>query len=91
MFFVVFFFFFRLEQTLSLPHLPDMLFHQNVVRLTRTSNVKGGENSDIGLEFNPLDALATVNDHEDLIHVAMAKEWIEARLSLVFFQKTWAI
>ena len=26
-----------------------------------------------------MDALKTVNDHEDLIHVAMAKEWMAAR------------
>ena len=32
-----------------------------------------------GLRFDPIDALKTVNAHEDLVHVAMSKEWLEAR------------
>ncbi|XP_059094678.1 TIP41-like protein [Tigriopus californicus] len=78
-----------LEQTMSLPHLPDMLFHQNVVRFTRSSPNAGQDPEEpvIGLELNPVDALATVNDHEDLVHVATAKEWMEARKDSPHIQK----
>jgi type 2A phosphatase activator TIP41 len=55
---------------LNLRHLPDMVFSQNVLSIT-----KNGE----GIIFSPYDALKHVNDHEDLVHVAGAKEWLEAR------------
>ena len=32
-----------------------------------------------GVEFSALDALGAVNDHEDLVKVSHAKEWMEAR------------
>ena len=61
----------RFSSSLSLPHLPDMVFSQNCLRLRH----KRG----FGLALTPLDALKHVNDHQDLVHVAMAKEWKEAR------------
>lgn len=61
-----------INNQLSLPHLPDMLFVNNIVSLT--NNETGSK-----LEFNPLDALKKVNDHEDLVHVSGAASWQAAR------------
>lgn len=62
------------EQTftagLNLPHLPDMVFSQNLLSISRYAN---------DVKFTPYDALKYVNDHDDLVHVAGAKEWLEAR------------
>lgn len=55
---------------LKLPHLPDMVFSQNMLAIT---------NNNDGISFSPYDALKHVNDHVDLVHVAGAKEWLEAR------------
>lgn len=55
---------------LKLPHLPDMVFSQNVLNISRYVNE---------IKFTPYDALQYVNDHDDLVHVAGAKEWLEAR------------
>ena len=58
-------------QDLKLPHLPDMVFSQNFLQLTRDNNAS--------ITFAPHEALLQVNDHEDLVHVAGAREWLEAR------------
>ena len=55
---------------LKLPHLPDMVFSRNILSVSRDRGA---------IIFSPLDALQHVNDHEDLVHVAGAKEWLEAR------------
>lgn len=47
-----------------------MVFAKNRIRISK---------GDFGFELNPLDALKHVNDHQDLIHVALSKEWMEAR------------
>lgn len=39
---------------LALPHLPDMVFHRNVLRISHASGAQ--------LEFNPLDALKLVRN-----------------------------
>lgn len=61
-----------LNSRLTLPHLPDMVFSQNLVRISHPEG-------DFGLELTPLAALSTVNDHEDLVHVSLSKDWLEAR------------
>ena len=63
--------FYRISKDLELPHLPDMLFYQNGLSLQH----KGG----FGIRFGPIEALKTVNAKEDLVHVSMSKEWLEAR------------
>ena len=55
---------------LKLPHLPDMVFSLNILQLTK---------GDCSIAFTPREALTYVNDHEDLVHVAGAQEWLEAR------------
>nr|CAG4644867.1 EOG090X07SL [Leptodora kindtii] len=57
---------------LSLPHLPDMVFPDNVLRIEHAT-------AKLGLEFNALDALKRVNDKEDSIKVAIAEAWKGAR------------
>nr|CAG4647981.1 EOG090X07SL [Moina brachiata] len=59
---------------LSIPHLPDMVFADNLLRIQH----KNGS----GLEFNALEALKLVNDHEDLVKVAVAEAWKEARAGM---------
>ena len=50
-----------------------MLFYQNGLSLQH----KNG----FGIRFGPIEALKTVNAKEDLVHVSMSKEWLEARSS----------
>ena len=54
-----------------MPHLPDMLFAKNGLSLQH----KNG----FGIRFCPIEALKKVNAKEDLVHVAMSKEWLDAR------------
>lgn len=56
---------------LSIPHLPDMVFPDNLLRIQHKNSC--------GIEFKALDALKLVNDHEDLVKVAVAEAWKEAR------------
>ena len=56
---------------MELPHLPDMLFAQNGLTLEHDEG--------FGIRFCPIEALKTVNAQEDLVHVSMSKEWLEAR------------
>jgi len=60
-----------LSSQLSLPHFPDMLFLHNKVTLTHESGPS--------IEYNPLDALKRVNDHEDLVTVSYAESWLASR------------
>ena len=48
-----------------------MLFKDNTVQI---KHEKG-----FGIEFNAINALEKVNAHEDLVHVSLSKEWLEAR------------
>jgi len=61
----------KIEGELELPNLPDMLFAKNGLSL---QHKKG-----FGIRFCPIEALKTVNATEDLVHVAMSKEWLDAR------------
>ena len=49
-----------------------MLFSRNALSITHNK-------SGLGIGFKALEALKTVNPTEDLVHVAMSKEWLEAR------------
>lgn len=57
---------------MELPHLPDMLFAQNGLSIQH-------DKGEYGIRFDPIEALKTVNAKEDLVHVAMSKEWLDAR------------
>jgi len=61
----------KIEGELELPNLPDMLFVKNCLSL---QHKKG-----FGIRFDPIEALKSVNATEDLVHVSMSKEWLEAR------------
>lgn len=54
-----------------------MLFAKNKLVLQRQQAEAG--QGPIRLELNPFEALKHVNPTEDLIHVALAKEWMAAR------------
>ena len=81
-----------MPKDLKLPHLPDMLFAKNRLVLQRQQTEQGQE--PVRIELDPFEALKRVNPTEDLIHVALAKEWMEARsvslscdvaISILFF------
>ena len=61
----------NLSSQLELPHLPDMLFSNNKVELKH----EGGA----VMQFIPMEALKLVNAPEDLVHVAVAADWLAAR------------
>lgn len=56
---------------LPIPHLPDMVFPDNILKIALSNGS--------GIEFNTLDALKLVNDKEDSVKVAVAEAWKEAR------------
>lgn len=62
----------RFVKLVKKPHLPDMIFNNNVLRLEHSSGA--------GVEFTALTALQQLRDSDhDNIQVAHAKEWREAR------------
>ncbi|KAK9870271.1 hypothetical protein WA026_006359 [Henosepilachna vigintioctopunctata] len=61
----------RYSRTLDLPHLPEMVFPNNVLTLVHPN---GGK-----IEFNTLDALKTVSNGKHSIKVACSEEWRETR------------
>jgi len=61
----------RFEAQLDLPHLPDMIFADNCLRLVHEHG--------FGIEFTTLDALKRVGIVQDVLQVANAKAWKEAR------------
>lgn len=61
------------ELTLNLPHLPDMVFHKNIMSLSHKNGAR--------LEFNPMDALRRVESGKPSLQVACAEEWQESRPS----------
>ncbi|ESO13141.1 hypothetical protein HELRODRAFT_184876 [Helobdella robusta] len=62
----------KFEFTLYLPHLPEMVFPNNVLKLVNQS-------SGHGLEFTALEALKLVDYQHESIHVANSSTWKEAR------------
>lgn len=67
------------ESQLQLPHVPDMIFAHNSLRLVNGS----GD----GIEFTALDALKRVDTQHDTVQVANAKQWKEARAGCEFIDK----
>lgn len=67
------------ESQLKLPHVPDMIFAQNSLRLVHD---KGH-----GVEFTALDALKCVDYAHETIQVANAKAWKEARADCEYIDK----
>ncbi|XP_076686901.1 TIP41-like protein isoform X2 [Andrena cerasifolii] len=57
--------------TLELPHMPDMVFPNNILTLKH----KGGAT----LQFNALDALKTVSNGKINVQLACAEAWMESR------------
>jgi len=64
----------RFEAQLDLPHVPDMIFAENCLQLVHERG--------FGVEFTTLDALKHVRNaqEQDIVQVADAKAWKEARL-----------
>lgn len=69
----------RYEREINLPHLPDMLFADNYMRLKH----KNG----FGIDFNAYDSLLLVDPKADLIKVSVAKEWRESRADFEYIDK----
>jgi len=62
-----------ISSKLSLPHLPDMLFLNNSVSISRAGS------QELSLSFSPLEALKGVNNHEELVQVSSAAAWQASR------------
>lgn len=60
------------NQQLDLPHIPDMVFPDNVLRLKQ-------ESSGFGIEFTALHALQRVHSGKQEIKIACAEEWKASR------------
>jgi TIP41-like family len=60
------------ESQLEIPHVPEMIFAQNCLSLLHERG--------FGIEFTTLEALKRVSCKPDVVQVAGAKEWKEARL-----------
>ncbi|XP_019546940.3 TIP41-like protein [Aedes albopictus] len=58
---------------LDLPHLPDMVFHKNILTISHKNGAR--------LEFNPMDALKLVRNEKLDLKVACSDEWKESRSS----------
>ncbi|XP_033107007.1 TIP41-like protein [Anneissia japonica] len=69
----------RYQRSLELPQLPEMVFGDNVLRIEHQAG--------FGIEFNALDALKLVDAHQDLLKVAVAKAWQEARKTNEFIKE----
>lgn len=63
--------FFSFNDTLDLPHLPEMVFPNNTLSLTHLSGAT--------IRFKALDALAPVKNHTLDLKVACAEAWKETR------------
>ena len=61
----------RFEAQLELPHVPDMIFADNCLRLVHENG--------FGIEFTALDALKCVGIGQDVVQVANAQAWKAAR------------
>lgn len=61
----------QLAEEMSMPALPEMLFGDNVLRIQHADGY--------GIEFNAIDALKRVNNMEDSLKVACAREWQDSR------------
>lgn len=64
-------FFQRYNFALELPHLPDMVFHKNILVISHKTGAR--------LEFNPIDALKLVRNEKLDLKVACSDEWRESR------------
>ena len=59
------------EKELKLPQVPEMIFADNILRLEYVGQ--------ICVEFTALEALKLVDPEHDLMKVAVANAWREAR------------
>jgi len=60
-----------LAEELDIPQLPEMLFDKNKLEISHTNG--------FCMNFNAIDALRRVDNKQDLIKVAVAKEWQRLR------------
>lgn len=63
--------FYRYTNALELPHLPEMVFANNILTLSHKSGAQ--------IEFNALDALRAVCNGRMPLKVAYADAWKESR------------
>ncbi|XP_034245870.1 TIP41-like protein [Thrips palmi] len=59
------------NRKLDLPHIPEMVFPENLLRLEHESG--------LGIEFNALDALRRVDSGKMTVEIACAEEWKASR------------
>ena len=66
----------RYQSSLELPHLPDMVFHKNVLTIEHEKGAK--------LVFNPMDALKRVRNEKLDMKVSCSEQWQESRYIYIY-------
>lgn len=66
-----------IQELKNLNGLPDMLFHDSLIRLEHRP-------TGVAIEFNPIDALKEVKETQDPLQVAVADGWQSARADFPF-------
>ena len=69
--------FFSYSKELQLPHMPDMVFANNLLQLIHKNGFR--------IEFNALDALKRVSNGKPPLKIACAEAWKETRWSTFLF------
>lgn len=67
-----FYYFSRYNRQLDLPHIPDMVFPDNVLRVRH-------DQTGLGVEFTALEALQRVDSGKRDVKIACAEEWKASR------------
>lgn len=70
----------ELSRKLDIPQLPEMTFGENYVKISHTNG--------FCIEFNAVDALKLVDNKNDVMKVAAAREWIESRRDCEYINHT---
>ncbi len=67
---------------MGLPHLPDMVFPSNRLRLVFTPPEQGDKAAKATrttFEFDPISALRLVDNKKESVRVSHSQKWMEAR------------
>lgn len=69
-----------LSKKLNIPQLPEMTFGENYINISHSNG--------FCIEFNAVDALKLVDNKNDAMKVAIAREWVESRRDSEYISHT---
>lgn len=70
----------EVTKALDIPQIPEMTFGDNCICLSHSNG--------FAIEFKAIDALKLVDNKNDLVKVAVAREWIESRKNCEYINHT---